>query len=123
MEVWHQSLRLSRGETRHHVSELTSVEHLKDLVHFRELYLTGNPCTEYEGYREYVIVTLPQLKTLDGQDVDKSERIRATQDYSELRNKIIQQQEEYGRKRERQKNDAKIKEESNTTSSPQFQFH
>lgn len=93
------------------IGELTSVEHLKDLVHFRELYLTGNPCTEYEGYREYVIVTLPQLKMLDGQAVDKSERIRATQDYSELRNKIIQQQEEYRKKRERQKNDAKIKEE------------
>lgn len=27
-------------------------------------YLTGNPCTEYEGYREYVIATLPHLKVL-----------------------------------------------------------
>jgi len=25
-------------------------------------YLTGNPCTEYEGYWEYVIATLPQLQ-------------------------------------------------------------
>ena len=25
-------------------------------------YLTGNPCTEYEGYRKYVIATLPQLQ-------------------------------------------------------------
>ena len=25
-------------------------------------FLTGNPCTQYEEYREYVIATLPQLK-------------------------------------------------------------
>jgi len=25
-------------------------------------YLTGNPCTEYEGYWEYVIATLPRLQ-------------------------------------------------------------
>ena len=24
-------------------------------------FLTGNPCTDYEGYKEYVIATLPQL--------------------------------------------------------------
>jgi len=27
-------------------------------------YLTGNPCTEYEGYWEYVIATLPQLQVV-----------------------------------------------------------
>jgi hypothetical protein len=24
-------------------------------------FLTGNPCTEYDGYRDFVIATLPQL--------------------------------------------------------------
>ena len=42
-------------------------------------YLTGNPCTEYEGYREYVIATLDSLKWLDGKEIDKSERILAKQ--------------------------------------------
>ena len=42
-------------------------------------FLTGNPCTEYEGYREYVVGTLPQLKWLDGTEITKSERIQATQ--------------------------------------------
>lgn len=93
------------------VGELTSIENLKDLVHFRELYLTGNPCTEYEGYREYVITTLPHLQMLDGQAVDKSERILAKQDYAELRNKIIKQQEAHRKKREKQKREAKLKEE------------
>lgn len=93
------------------IGELTSIENLKDLDHFKELYLTGNPCAEYEGYREYVIVTLPRLQMLDGQPVDKSERILATQDYSELRNKIVRQQEAYKKKREKQKQEAKLKEE------------
>jgi protein TilB len=25
-------------------------------------YLTGNPCADHEGYRDYVIATLPQLQ-------------------------------------------------------------
>lgn len=93
------------------VGELTSIECLKNLPHFRELwvnfvdivhlivrwhfkvymniikltgipihltfwmpdvlvfrYLTGNPCTEYEGYREYVVATLPQLKVMMKKD-------------------------------------------------------
>lgn len=44
-------------------------------------YLTGNPCTDYEGYREFVVASLPQLKWLDGREVSKSERILATQVY------------------------------------------
>lgn len=42
-------------------------------------YLTGNPCTEYEGYRDYVIATLDNLKWLDGKEIEKSERILAKQ--------------------------------------------
>ena len=42
-------------------------------------YLTGNPCTDYNGYREFVIASLPQLKWLDGKEIARSERIAATQ--------------------------------------------
>ena len=42
-------------------------------------YLTGNPCTEYKGYREYVIATLDHLQWLDGKEIEKSERILAKQ--------------------------------------------
>lgn len=42
-------------------------------------YLTGNPCTEYEGYREYVIATLDHLQWLDGKEIEKSARILAKQ--------------------------------------------
>ncbi len=41
--------------------------------------MTGNPCTEFEGYRDYVICTLPQLKSLDGEEIKKSDRIKALQ--------------------------------------------
>uniref|UniRef100_A0A0X3PB47 Protein phosphatase 1 regulatory subunit 7 n=1 Tax=Schistocephalus solidus TaxID=70667 RepID=A0A0X3PB47_SCHSO len=44
------------------IGDLTSVENLQNLENLRDLYLIGNPCADYEGYREFVIATLPQLK-------------------------------------------------------------
>jgi protein TilB len=66
------------------IGELTTVENLTENYHLKELYvinynlkkinglrlyfilnelrfLTGNPCTDYVGYKDYVIATLPQL--------------------------------------------------------------
>ena len=45
----------------------------------RELYLMGNPCSDFPGYRDFVIATLPQIETFDGKPIEKSERIVATQ--------------------------------------------
>ncbi|KAL5016591.1 hypothetical protein ScPMuIL_006180 [Solemya velum] len=102
------------------VGELTSIENLKGLYHFRELYLTGNPCTEFEGYKPYVLATLQQLKSLDGREIEKSERILATQDYGVLRARIIQQQEEYKKKREREKKETESQEEKKNEKKPGF---
>ncbi|KAL9954199.1 hypothetical protein ACROYT_G041702 [Oculina patagonica] len=88
------------------VGELTSIESLRGNYHFKELYLTGNPCTEYEGYREYVIATLDHLQWLDGKEIEKSERILAKQDYENIRNKIITQEKEYAKKRDKEKQEA-----------------
>ncbi|KAJ8337299.1 hypothetical protein SKAU_G00385190 [Synaphobranchus kaupii] len=44
------------------VGQLSSVQSLKGNLHLRELFLVGNPCTEFEGYRQYVVASLPQLK-------------------------------------------------------------
>ncbi|XP_053394299.1 dynein axonemal assembly factor 11-like [Mercenaria mercenaria] len=93
------------------VGELTSIECLKRNIFFKELYLTGNPCSQYEGYRDYVIATLPHLKTLDGTTVEKSERIIATQNYGVIRARVIQQQIEYKKKREKEKEEARQEEE------------
>lgn len=92
------------------VGELTSIECLKKHFNFEELYLTGNPCTEYEHYREFVIATLPQLKILDGKEVEKSERIKAIQNLGIIRPRIIEQQENYKKKRAKQKAEAEQKE-------------
>jgi protein TilB len=43
---------------------LLSISSLADLYNLKELYLTGNPCTDWAGYRPYVVATLPQLQRL-----------------------------------------------------------
>ena len=72
---------------------------IQDLDFLRELYLTGNPCVEFAGYRDYVIATLPQLERLDGIEIEKSERIKAVQNYSTLKNSIEMQEAAYMLKR------------------------
>ncbi|XP_022092208.1 protein tilB homolog [Acanthaster planci] len=94
------------------VGELTSLESLKENYNLRELFLTGNPCTKFEGYREYVVAVLPQLKYLDGKEIEKSERIKAVQALSSIRPKILQQEEEYRIKREKEKGESKKMEEN-----------
>jgi len=49
------------------------------VIHYHGRFLTGNPCTDYDGYREFVIATLQQLQWLDGKEISKSERIVAMQ--------------------------------------------
>ncbi|XP_071481052.1 dynein axonemal assembly factor 11-like [Diadema antillarum] len=85
--------------TMNFVREVTSIESLQDNYNLREMFLTGNPCTEYEGYRQYVIATLPQLERLDGKEIEKSERIGAIQDFHAIRPQILEQQREYQLKR------------------------
>lgn len=48
--------------TANFVGELSSIEALKYNIHLKELFLVGNPCTEFEGYRQFVVATLHQLK-------------------------------------------------------------
>jgi protein TilB len=71
------------------VDGLLSVESLKVNHMLEELYLTGNPCTEFDQYRAYIIGTLPQLKRLDGTLITASERIRAEQDIKEIRARLV----------------------------------
>ena len=94
------------------IGDLLSVEHLSCNLHLHELFLTGNPCTEYEGYRDFVVGTLPQLTTLDGKEITKSERIAACQQVRSLRGQILAQQEQHAAKRKREKEAFREKEES-----------
>lgn len=43
---------------------LLSVPSLSANYQLQELYLVGNPCTEWHGYRKYVIAKLPHLQKL-----------------------------------------------------------
>ena len=54
-----------------------SLEELDWCPMLDELTLTGNPCTDWDKYREYTIAKVPQIKRLDGEDVDKSTRLAA----------------------------------------------
>ncbi|KAG8038239.1 hypothetical protein G9C98_006566 [Cotesia typhae] len=74
------------------ISKIENLNMLKKLEcneHLKELFLTGNPCTEYLGYRDYVIATLPQLKELDMTEITRSDRIKALQKYAEIEGDVI----------------------------------
>ena len=54
-----------------------SLEEMEFCENLREVYFTGNPCTDWEHFREYVIARLPQIMRLDSDDVTRSERLVA----------------------------------------------
>lgn len=62
--------------TLNFIGDIESICSLKNNIHLRHLYLTGNPCVDFEGYREYVITQLPQIDTLDNLEIKRSERLR-----------------------------------------------
>uniref|UniRef100_A0A803XWU6 Leucine-rich repeat-containing protein 6 n=1 Tax=Meleagris gallopavo TaxID=9103 RepID=A0A803XWU6_MELGA len=92
--------------TANFIGELSSVETLKYNIHLKELFLVGNPCTEFEGYRQFVVATLHQLKYLDSKEIERSERIQALQYYPEVKQKIRQQEQAYLLKRAKEKEEA-----------------
>ncbi|XP_043076506.1 dynein axonemal assembly factor 11 [Puntigrus tetrazona] len=85
------------------VGKLSSVESLKQNLYLKELYLVGNPCAEFHGYRQYVVACLPQLQWLDGKEVGRAERIRALQELDAVRRRVLEQDADYIQKREEQK--------------------
>ncbi|KAI5626328.1 protein tilB-like isoform X1 [Silurus asotus] len=88
------------------VGRLSSVESLKHNIHLRELFLVGNPCTEFKGYRQYVLICLPQLQYLDGTAIGRAERIEAVQNSNYVKKCVLEQEAEYMEKREKQKSEA-----------------
>lgn len=104
------------------IGDLLSVESLRGHVHLEEVFLTGNPCTEYVGYRDFVVATLPGLQRLDGNDITKSERIEASQKLKTIREQIVEQQTKYLHKREAEKKAFEEKENvaKNNTGKPGF---
>lgn len=65
-----------------------SISHLRPMLHLGEMYMMGNPCMQWEQAREYIVAMLPQLRTMDGQAVTRTERIQAQQNYVRNRNEL-----------------------------------
>ena len=55
----------------------SSCDCLTKVPSLREIYLTGNPCEKFKYCREYVIGRCPQIIIYNGNEVKKSERIKA----------------------------------------------
>lgn len=75
----------------------------------------GNPCADYEYYRQYVLATLPQLRELDMQDIERSERIRALQIYSRAQDDVIESYRRYEKTRVAQQARRKVALETETS--------
>ena len=61
-----------------------SISNLKQNRFLRDLNLTGNPCTDHEEYRLFVVHSLPRLSKLDSIEIKKSEIIKAKQSFDSL---------------------------------------
>ncbi|KAL0116700.1 hypothetical protein PUN28_009959 [Cardiocondyla obscurior] len=77
------------------IGNLQSVKKLRCNEHLEQLILMGNPCADYEYYRQYVVAALPQLQELDMQEIERSERIKALQIYSRARDDVIESYKHY----------------------------
>lgn len=72
-------------------ASLLTVHTLEANYKLEDLYLMGNPCADFGGYRAFVVGTLPQLKKLDGTVVTPSERILAKQELPAVREKLLRE--------------------------------
>ncbi|XP_055966343.1 dynein axonemal assembly factor 11 [Sorex fumeus] len=85
------------------IGELSSVKTLQHNIHLKELFLMGNPCADFDGYRQFVVATLQQLRWLDGKEIERSERIQALQNFPEIEPSIKEQEKIYCLKRAKEK--------------------
>ena len=77
-----------------------SVDEMEYCERLEDLYLTGNPVTEWPGYKDYILGRLPQIMRLDGEDIYRSERIKARARLPELETELAKLAEETIKKKE-----------------------
>uniref|UniRef100_A0A8D2J7R8 Leucine-rich repeat-containing protein 6 n=1 Tax=Varanus komodoensis TaxID=61221 RepID=A0A8D2J7R8_VARKO len=92
--------------TANFIGELSNIAVLKNNIHLKELFLIGNPCTDFDGYRDFVVATLHQLKFLDCKEIRRSERIQALQNYAKVEKQVLEQEQNYLFKRREEKEEA-----------------
>ena len=54
-----------------------SVDNLAEVQDLRELYMVGNPCTDWPKWKDYVVAKCLTLNRIEGSDVSRSWRMRA----------------------------------------------
>ena len=54
--------------------------------------MTGNPCTDYCGYRPWTVMTLYTLDELDGTAVTRREIIQALQIEDKIQKSVLEDQ-------------------------------
>ena len=96
--------------TANFVGDIRCISALKKNKQLRLLYLTGNPCVQYEHYRAFVIDELQQLEELDGLEISRSDRLTAKQMRPTIHKAINAQSDLYNDKRDRQRADYKMRE-------------
>ena len=64
------------------------MNNLVECENIYELYLTGNPCLNWENCVEYIMAKVPQMKKIDGTEITKSQRITATQKLDQLEKEL-----------------------------------
>jgi protein TilB len=67
-----------------------SMTNLSKVPKIKELYLTGNPCESWPGFRDYVIARVQTLTVLDGNEILKSDRLKAFQKLSILEKELVE---------------------------------
>lgn len=81
--------------TLNFIGDIESVTSLIANAHLKSLCLTGNPCSDYSGYRNYVIAKLPHIETLDNVEISRSDRIKAAQILRHVEGKVLKGQADY----------------------------
>jgi protein TilB len=66
-----------------------SIDNLAELSDFRELYIIGNPLTDWSHYKDYIVARLPHLGRLDGDEITKSWKLRAKQNLEEMEKDLV----------------------------------
>lgn len=77
-----------------------SMTNLQECPHLRELYMEGNPCTRWPGYRLYIIHMVSQLASLDGRKITEEERKEAELQYPLLCQQLATMNDDDGRREE-----------------------
>jgi len=66
-----------------------SVDNLAELSDIRELYMVGNPFTDWPHWKEYLFARLPTLGRLDGEEVTKSMKLEAKQKLKDMEKDLV----------------------------------